>query len=80
MKYHEMNNGSFNGEKFRLFMKNFMNNLKRDAMDNCYFIIDNVRFHKMKIVQELILDYGHNILYLPHYSPFLNSIETPFKI
>ena len=79
MKYYELTNGSFNGEKFRLFLKNFMDNLKNDAMDNCYFIMDNVRFHKMKIVQDLILDYGHNILYLPPYSPFLNPIENVFS-
>ena len=49
-----------------------MDNLKKDAMDN-------VRFHKMKIVEELVLDYGHNILYLPPYSPFLKPIENVFS-
>ena len=55
MKYHELPNTCFNGEKYRLFLKNFM--------DNCYFIID----------------YGHCILYLPLYSPFLNPIENAFS-
>ena len=56
-----------------------MDNLKNYAIDNCYFIMENVRFHKIKIVQDLILDYGHIILYLNPYSPFLNPIENVFS-
>ena len=79
MKYHELTYGNFNGEESSLFLKNFMDNFKKDEMDNCYFIMNNVRFHKITIVQDLILDSMHSILYLPSYCLFLNPIENVFS-
>ena len=75
MKTHKLVNEDFNGEKFKSFVKNFMDNLKKNVVENCYFIMYNVRFHKIKIDQVLILDYVHIIMYLPPYSPFLDPIE-----
>ena len=37
MKYHELTYGSFNGEKFRLFYKNFMENFKKYAQRRNHF-------------------------------------------
>ena len=37
--------------------------------------MDHATFHKGKNMQKLIEDSGHTLLYLPPYSPDLNSIE-----
>ena len=41
--------------------------------------MDNVRFHKTQEVRALIETRGHNVLYLPPYSPFLDPIEDLFN-
>lgn len=38
-------------------------------------ILDNARFHRMKILQKMANEYGHIVLPLPPYSPELNPIE-----
>jgi transposase len=38
-------------------------------------VMDNSAFHKGKDIQKIIEDCGHNLLYLPPYSPDLNPIE-----
>jgi len=38
-------------------------------------VMDNAAFHKGKDIQKIIEDCGHNLLYLPPYSPDLNPIE-----
>ena len=38
-------------------------------------IMDNATFHKGKRLQELVLNAGHYIVWLPKYSPDLNPIE-----
>lgn len=38
-------------------------------------VMDNASFHKGKDMQKMIEAYGHTLLYLPPYSPDLNSIE-----
>ncbi|MBF7684665.1 transposase, partial [Acinetobacter sp. B10A] len=42
---------------------------------NSVIVMDNVAFHKRSDIQELLEHYGHQILWLPAYSPDLNSIE-----
>ena len=42
-------------------------------------IMDNVRFHRAKPVQELIRQRGHFLKYLPPYSPYLDGIEYFFN-
>ena len=38
-------------------------------------VMDNAIFHKGKEMEKLIENAGHSLLYLPLYSPDLNSIE-----
>lgn len=38
-------------------------------------VMDNAAFHKREDIQELLTRHGHQILWLPLYSPDLNSIE-----
>jgi transposase len=37
--------------------------------------MDNASFHKGKLIETLIQDAGHHLLWLPTYSPDLNPIE-----
>lgn len=42
---------------------------------NSVIVMDNASFHKGEEMQQLIADAGHELLYLPPYSPDLNHIE-----
>ncbi|KII69795.1 hypothetical protein RF11_05897 [Thelohanellus kitauei] len=42
-------------------------------------VMDNVRFHHTENVKRYLKDRGHTIIYLPPYSPQLNSIELLFS-
>nr|WP_276529418.1 transposase [Arsenophonus endosymbiont of Bemisia tabaci] len=38
-------------------------------------MMDNATFHKKQSIQQVIIDAGHMVEYLPTYSPDLNPIE-----
>ena len=42
--------------------------------------MDNARFHKSEETREIIEDNGHQLLFLPPYSPDLNPIENDWAI
>ena len=42
---------------------------------NSVIILDNASFHKGILMQKMIEEAGHSLLYLPPYSPDLNPIE-----
>lgn len=71
---------AFNTVTFLAFMTEFLNEIGvADICGKKYFIMDNVPFHKASELRELIESYGHNLLFLPPYSPFLNCIENMFS-
>jgi len=41
--------------------------------------VSDVAFHRAATVNELIISHGHNPLFLPPYSPFLNPIGNMFN-
>jgi len=43
--------------------------------ENSVIVMDNAAFHKRSDTQEAIQNAGHNLEYLPPYSPDLNPIE-----
>jgi transposase len=43
-------------------------------------VLDNTRYQKCKIVEELALSLSIELLYLPSYSPNLNLIERRVKL
>jgi transposase len=57
----------------------FLNFLERLLCPNLHsghaVIMDNVKFHQVKGVKELIESKGARLIYLPPYSPELNPIE-----
>lgn len=46
---------------------------------NSVVILDNASFHKGAQMQQAIASAGHTLLYLPPYSPDLNSIEPKWS-
>lgn len=44
-------------------------------LPNCIIVLDNARFHKSPRTLEIIAKHGHQLLFLPPYSPDLNPIE-----
>ena len=49
------------------------------AGKSIYFVLDNARYQKCKIVQELASRLNINLVYIPAYSPNLNLIERLWK-
>ncbi len=66
--------GSFNSITFSEFIKEL--NLREGTV----ILLDNVAFHKSKIVQEVVKDKGYQLLFVPPYSPWFNPIEMCFSI
>lgn len=50
-----------------------------DQFINHYFLMDNVSFHKTKIVTDIFLLSTNKLLYIPPYSPQFNPIEETFS-
>ena len=46
-----------------------------DLPENSVVVMDNAAFHKSEKTKELIENHGHEIEFLPSYSPDLNPIE-----
>lgn len=43
--------------------------------NNTYIVMDNARFHRKAVLERIAKFYGHQILWLPPYSPDKNHIE-----
>ena len=64
--------GSVNGAVFLRYVKQYLvPSLRRGDV----VIMDNLNFHKMKVVRDAIEAAGATPIYLPTYSPELNPIE-----
>jgi transposase len=57
----------------------FLEFLKSLNLQNNTILMDNVAFHKTKIVKEYIESTNSNILFVPPYSPDYNPIEMVFS-
>jgi hypothetical protein len=69
---------AFNINLFLSYMETVCERLKNLNIKNAVFIIDNVIFHRSNLICSFILNKGHQVLYLPPYSPILNPIENMF--
>ena len=68
--------GSLDGEGFEGWLKQFlMPKLRRLSV----LIMDNAPIHRKGRIRELVEDEGHQVLFLPKYSPDLNDIEHDFS-
>lgn len=60
---------------FALFENWFENRLLRDLPKNSTIVMDNAAFHRKKPLDLLAKKQGHEVIFLPPYSPDLNPIE-----
>lgn len=79
MFLYEVQKGSYNGARFSMFMEKLFSNLYAKDMSNMKIIVDNCAIHKTKDIITLVTNNGHELLFLPPYSPFLNPIEEAFS-
>lgn len=61
-----------NSDVFHFWVKTF---LIPELPEHSVVVMDNASFHKREDIQELLTRHGHQILWLPPYSPDLNPIE-----
>ena len=64
--------GMVNGAVFKTWLAQ---DLLPKLTTSCVVVMDNATFHKVDGISELIEKAGHQLLYLPPYSPDLNPIE-----
>lgn len=70
---------AYNTDSFVEFIRLLISELTILNIKDAVFIMDNVPFHKCNVIGNELLSSGHNIIYLPPYSPFLNPIENMFS-
>ena len=76
MIYRETMESEFFEEWFReIFLRDIERLEKRGLI-----VMDNARFHIKNILEKIIKETGHCLLFLPPYSPDLNPIEKTPKI
>jgi transposase len=69
-------NGSLNAAGFELWLgKQLLPVLTRKSV----LIMDNAPIHRKNRIRELVEANGHEVLFLPSYSPDLNDIEHDFS-
>lgn len=77
--FFEIMNQPYNSEHFVDFLVKFIGILSENNVTGAHLIMDNVAFHKVDQVKRLISSHGHEVIFLPPYSPFLNPIENMFN-
>ena len=61
-----------NSDVFHFWVEHF---LIPELPNNSVVVMDNATFHKRSDTQELLEAHGHQLLWLPPYSPDFNPIE-----
>lgn len=68
--------GSLNAEGFEGWLgKYLLPSLDRPSV----IILDNAPIHRKNMIRELVTEAGHEVVFLPKYSPDLNDIEHDFS-
>ena len=68
--------GSLDAEGFEGWFSLF---LLANVTTSSVFILDNAPIHRKTKIKELAEETGHQVLFLPRYSPDLNDIEHDFS-
>lgn len=71
-------NRPYNTELFREYLVELFQTFRANRINNAVIIADNVAFHRNQEIQILARANGHQLIFLPAYSPFLNPIEELF--
>ena len=67
--------GSINAEVFERWLAE---HLCPALTDSSVLILDNARFHRPEAIESIATAAGHQVLFLPPYSPDFNKIEHDF--
>lgn len=62
----------------KIIFANFMRKLNNKFV-NHHFLMDNVSFHKTKLITDILSSSSNKLLYIPPYSPQFNPIEEVFS-
>jgi transposase len=68
--------GSLNAEGFEGWLSLY---LLPDLTSPSILIMDNAPIHRKTVIRLLVEEAGHQIIFLPKYSPDLNDIEHDFS-
>lgn len=52
--------------------------LFRELQPESTLILDNAAFHRKEVIESLAQEHGHQVMFLPPYSPDLNKVEHDF--
>ena len=69
-------NTNVNGKSFYEYLKNDL----LPILQNKYILMDNIPFHKSKIIKDLVNGTTNKLLFIPPYCPDLNPIENVFNV
>lgn len=68
--------GSLNAVVFEEWLKQY---LLPSLLSSSILIMDNAPIHRKGLIKELAKQAGHQVVFLPKYSPDLNDIEHDFS-
>ena len=68
--------GSLNAEGFEGWLRKY---LLPSLTIASVLIMDNAPIHRKRMIRELVKEAGHEVLFLPKYSPDFNDIEHDFS-
>lgn len=80
MIYHKIHERAVNGEDFKVSLKEINESCQRQGIPRPIFVMDNVRIHHYRGLNDDEEIASYRIKYLPPYSPFLNPIENVFSV
>lgn len=76
--HHIETSDTVNGDIFYDFINDVIQKIDKNIKYT--FIFDNVSFHRLKKIKDLIESNGHEVLFCPTYSPNHNPIENLFSL
>jgi transposase len=77
--FYEVIDRPYNGERYYMFLHDLLRILREKNLTSMILVMDNLPVHKVDIIKNLIIQNGHNLVFLPPYSPQLNPIEEVFS-
>lgn len=78
-KFYKQQNYAFNSSSFYVYIEDLMSWISENKLTLCTLVMDNVPFHKNTKIKDLIEVNGHELRFLPAYTPQFNPIENMFS-
>lgn len=76
--YYSILESPCNKQTFELFLNQLFTLFQQDEIKNAILVLDNATFHHSINIYNLIHNHGHELLFLPPYTPQFNPIEYFF--